>query len=99
MANVLTSRTWVLDTASTTVNITSRPVFISGMQYHPADADNDLVVQDGSGGPIWTIRSTDGAPAHESFGIERWVNPAPHVPFPGLRLHTIDGGTLYVDTI
>jgi len=96
MANSLVGRTWTLDTASTTVNIISTPVRIISMEWSPAAADNDLVVKDGSGNPLWVIRAKTGAPNNEDYAIEKWTNPSPEVPFHGLRLHTIDGGTLYV---
>jgi|GEM_PF-1857787 len=98
MANDITGRVWVLDTASTSVNVFDLPVNIVSMAWHPNAVDNDLVVQDGRGKPIWTIRATIAAPNHESVGIEKWDNSEPRMPFFGFRLHTMDGGTLYVTT-
>jgi len=96
MANVVTDKTWTLDTASTTVNVWSGPVFISKMEFHPNAADNDLIVQDGRGKTIWIVRAIAPAANHESSGIEYWENPDPCSPRDGFRLHTLDGGTLYV---
>jgi len=94
MANAMTGRVWVLDTAGT---IWTGPIFISKMEYHPNAADNDLVVKDTRGFPIWPpIRAIASSAAHETIGIEKWENPSPEVPFDGLVLTTIDGGTLYV---
>ena len=96
MGNSLTGRVWVLDTPSTSENVISTPVRIPSMQWHPNAADNDLIVQDGFGNAIWTVRAKTGAPDNESDGIVTWSNPEPQTPFHGLRLHTMDGGKLYV---
>ena len=96
MANAKTGPVWVLDTPSTSVNVHDNPLLISRMDFYPLDADQDCVVQDGSGHPIWSVRSKAGAPNNEVYGIETWINPTPYKPFHGLRLHTIDAGVLHV---
>ena len=96
MANVITGRVWTLDTASITDNIVDGPVYISRIDFYPDATDNDLVMQDGYGGVLFTVRAIATASSNESSGIETWINFAPSIPIHGLRLHTLDAGRVEV---
>jgi hypothetical protein len=95
MANAKTGPVWVLDTASTSTNVHDAPLLIERMDFYPTDADQDCIVQDGSGHIIWSVRSKAGAPNNEVYGIESWENIGGR-PFHGLRLHTLTAGVLHV---
>ena len=68
---------------------------VSRLEWHPAAANNDLLLKDASSNVIWAVRATAGASNHESYGIEiKDFNPPKYLR--GLYLNTIDGGTLYI---
>jgi len=92
MANNLGGNPWVIDTAGL---ITSDPLRVQKMRWHPNASDNDCTVCHADGSPIWPIRAIASAANNESVGCEE-VDFNPPWPCYGLRVLAIDGGTLYV---
>ena len=91
MANDLTKNPWVLDTASST-SIWDGPVYINKIDWVPAAANDDLVITDKNGGPIWSVTNalTGGRAGLESQDLRG--NP----PYQGFIISTLGGGTVYV---
>jgi hypothetical protein len=64
------------------------------MHFAPSAAADDLVVSDGKGGIIWTIKALAATGAG---GDEYFPGHPDALPYQDFVLTTIDGGTLYVD--
>lgn len=97
MANDLSGNPWIVDTAGV---IAVDPLRVTKMRWHPNAADNDLLVSHGDGAVVWPIRAIAAASSNESVGCEE-INFSPPFPFRGLKVVSIDAGTLYVfrDTV
>lgn len=97
MSNKLEGNPLVIDTAGL---ITNDPKRATKMRWHPNAANNDLVVAHADGEVIWPIRAIATAADNESVGCEE-INFVPAFPCRGLKVITIDAGTLYVflDTV
>lgn len=92
MANNLGSNPWVIDTKGL---ITSDPIRIQKMRWHPVAADNDCQVCHADGNLIWPIRAIASATNNESVGCEE-IDFNPPWPCNGLKVEALDAGTLYV---
>ena len=84
----------VVTIAETIASGTTR-VMVHALEWHPAAADNDLMVKDGSGNIIFKARAAGGAPNGEVAYVA-WK--ALNAICLGLVVETIDGGTLYIYT-
>ena len=99
MSNSTSARTWVLDTASSSIKVWNGPIYLAHMEWHPSAANQSLEVTDGLGHTVWKIQSIT-AGNDSSVGIEEWKNPEHKMPFDGFCLKTMDtGGILYVTVI
>ena len=96
MSNSYGTSVWTLDTAAT-ISAATNPVYIKKMVFKPSAADDDCVVTDGNGTPIWAIRAAASGVNNESYGLEQVVLEQ---WFDGFILVTIDnagsGSLLYV---
>lgn len=91
MANDTSGSVWALDTAATIKTFNQRVKIIS-MYWRPNATNDDLDVRDGNGNAVlWLTKALTGGTA----GAETWHQSAP-VWSNGLKVETIDGGTLYV---
>lgn len=84
----------VVTVASTIATGTTRTM-VHMMEWHPAAADNDLLVKDGAGNILLKARASGAAPNGEAAYV---VWKALNAICLGLVVETIDGGTLYIYT-
>ena len=67
---------------------------IKFMEWHPAAADNDLLVTDSAGTILWKCRAVAAATNGESYAVEEKEFNLQGVD--GIYIATIEGGTLYI---
>jgi len=80
-------------TFTTTGTKYPQPFFLQMIEYHPAAADNDLLITDLNSQVLYKVRAAGAAANGESSYVEAkafscFVN--------GLIISTIDGGTVYI---
>ena len=78
----------------TTAQTISGRYSVKYLEWHPHDADDDLLVKDGLDNILWQIRAPIGAPNSEAYGIlTKELNTE---KLKDIVIETIDGGTLYI---
>jgi len=95
MSNSTVANPWILDTAAT-ILAAGNPIIVEKMIWYPAAANDDLIVKDGNGNVVWTVRAMTGATSNEIYGAVNFTGP---LEMDGFELDTIEGdagGTLYV---
>ena len=90
MANDWTKNPIEIDTAEDKAGKLS----VKRLEWHPAAADDDLLIKDSLGNTIWKTRASVGAPNGEDYGVLECDIDREYIN--GLYITTIDGGTLYV---
>jgi hypothetical protein len=87
MANTLTGRMWVLDTAEA---VTTEAVKVKSIRWvsESASAGHNVVISDSDGKVLWEA-TAPGANQGESEIIENWWKN-------GFTLTTLDSGKVYV---
>jgi len=69
---------------------------VAFMEWHPSAADDDLLVTDAASRTLWKCRAAGSAANGESAYVE-WKEFGYYTN--GIVVSTIDGGTLYIETV
>ena len=95
MANVFNAKNWVLDTAHTTAFLKGVDglVEVKRLEWQPAACGNTLVIKDRHGATRVSKTAIEASPA----GDVVWEFGKHLFELEGFVLHTMTGGTLYVD--
>jgi len=94
MTNAFQDGVWILDTADTDkcLHVGEQPVRVSKLYWQPSAADDDLVIKDGDN-EIKVIKRAIAASPAGDITMDFSARP---LWLKGFKLHTLDGGTLYV---
>lgn len=92
MANALKNRIWIIDTAGSSM-VVSTPVFVKRVRWvdEGGAAGDNASIQDASGNVLWESVES-GANYVESDLIERWW-------YGGFKVPTLGGGILYIEMV
>jgi len=95
MGNVFNPTNWILDTADTTklVRETSTHLRIQRIEWQPSACGDTLLIKDRGGNTRISKTAIEASPAGDII----WDYRPNLMKIDGFILHTMTGGTLYVD--
>ena len=88
MAKNVAGNPWICDAAEV---ITARPTRVNYMTWTPEADGDDILVKDGGGNTIWTLKAI-AADSNQGIEYEKRFETSVN----GITITTIDSGTLYV---